>query len=155
MKMQSDRISKDNPENERRWYYDACSLEYKSCYGEILSNNRHHKIRAIASHLSLGEAYANCRIKGGEQANAFIELMTQLGNLLNIVENDGIDRIFAKIREGFPALSITDAIHLATAIAYKCEVMKTEDPDLCGLPKKKVQKIAEELSCPKFSITQG
>lgn len=143
-----------NITNIRKWYYDACVLdESKNTYYEIINKNPKFSITSITSHLGLGEAYGNCRKKGEEQAEAFISLINKLGNRLDIVGNDDIEKELIRILEVFPALSITDAIHLATAIRCKCEILRTIDPDLHRLPHKKVRKLAEEFGCPGFAIS--
>lgn len=108
-------------------YYDACVLEEELIYHEITSKS---KIKPIISHLALGEAYGNCLKNGEQQADDFLRFIGLLKKhgYLNIVGNDKIDKIFTHIRDSQDfRFSITDAIHLATAIRERCSVFTTKD----------------------------
>lgn len=145
-------------DKREKWYYDACALDSGlETYSEII--NKNHPIKPIVSHLSLGEAYGNChgRIKSKEASEAFIDLINRLKalNKLNIVGNDGINDIFDEIRNDIPHLSITDLMHLATAIKNKCNIFRTIDDDFINLSdinKKKIKEIAEKSYTPNFVI---
>ena len=133
------------------WYYDACALDRsKSSYGEMF--NKNHPIKAVVSHLSFGEAYANAHLKGEKQADAFIRLMRSLSQYVTIVGNDGCESEFKKIRSFFPRLSITDSVHLATAILNRCVVIRTIDSDFIGLPRRKLNELGSEFGLPHLSI---
>jgi len=136
-----------------RWYYDACTLDRsKSSYAEMFNNR--HRPRAVISHLSFGEAYANSHLKGPEQADAFVKLMNSLSQYIEVVGNDGCDLIFSRVREIFPRLSLTDAIHIATAIGNHCVIIRTTDQDMHGLSRTGLNDLAKEFSLPGLSITQ-
>lgn len=138
-----------------RFYYDACTLDYdKKTFDEIINKNKKFNIKSLVSHLSLGEAYGNCKRKGLNVENSFTDLVAKLGNYLTVVCNDGIEKEFKKVKEMFPTLSITDAIHVATAIKYECSVLRTTDRDLFGLPSKKVTQLGTHFSIPNFSISR-
>lgn len=137
------------------WYYDACTLDASLItHREILDNRKNHKIRAVTSHLGIGEAYSKCRLKGNEQLMAFAELVNLLKNHLDAPGNDGIEEELNFIRVECPRLSITDAIHFATALHLNCSNLRTTDPDLYSIGRKTVQKIAKKFNCKNFSITQ-
>ncbi len=139
--------------NKPRWYYDACTLERsKSAYAEMF--NSHYPIQAIISHLSFGEAYANAHLKGKEQVDAFVKLMHSLSPYIEVVENDGCDDAFAKVREKFERLKITDAMHLAIAINNGCEIVRTTDRDLYGLPKPDLKSLGQIYGLSSLAITQ-
>jgi predicted nucleic acid-binding protein len=139
-----------------RWYYDACTLDKKNVYFEIINKKRPKE--AIISHLSLGEAYGNCHIKGkqprSEALSAFSGFIEELrlGGHITIVGNDDIEDELDDIRDMFKDLSITDAIHLATAIKYKCGVFVTTDHDFLKLPKNELNKLAERFELDKLVI---
>lgn len=116
--------------------------------------NKHHPIKAVISHLSFGEAYANAHLKGEKQAYAFVRLMCSLSKYITVVGNDGCGSVFEKIRKSFPRLSITDAVHLATAILNRCVVIRTIDPDFIGLPRRKLNELGNEFGLLHLSIVK-
>ena len=133
------------------WYYDACALDSGTeVYGEMTSKS--NPIRPIVSHLALGEAYGNCHNKGKAQEDAFLRLMRVASRKMEIVGNDGIEEILSITKETFPKLSFTDAIHLATAIKFKCNIFRTSDNDFCGLDHEKVKKYGSNFEIPNFRI---
>ncbi|MCK5476558.1 MAG: PIN domain-containing protein [Candidatus Aenigmarchaeota archaeon] len=144
--------SKNN--NKCKWYYDACALDKKvDIYNKIYSCKKRNTI-SLTSALSIGEAYKNCYYKGNDQVNDFVSLINKMSSKygLEIVSNKDIDKQFTKIREKFDHLSITDAIHFATAIRHECEILVSIDNDFTGLNKKDVEGVAKELGLKKFSI---
>lgn len=142
-----------NFDGTRRWYYDSCTLDRKEAYAEIINAARKYGIVCLTSYLGIGEAHGTCLVKGEEQTEALLELLSKLGQMMRIVDNDDIDKELSEVRKEFPSLTFTDAIHLATAIKYKCENLRTNDQDLIGLPKKKVLEVAQKHGCPKFAIS--
>lgn len=135
-----------------RWYYDACVLDYdKGVYGEITSKKNPKEV--LLSHLALGEAYGNCYSKGEDTTKAFLELMRIIKKHIKVVGNDGIDKVFNDVRTTFPALAICDSIHLATAIKNQCNILRTVDPDFCGLDPSKVRELAQKFGLQNFSIS--
>ncbi len=136
------------------WYYDACALDYgKAIYGEII--NKRNPIRRVVSHLSLGEAYGNCRFKGPEQESAFLQLMRIAGKRMEIVgHDDGVETIFNSVREKFPRLSFTDAMHLATAIKNRCCVFRTADGDFDLEPAEIRDFVRKDFNIPNFKINK-
>lgn len=122
-------------------------------YAEIFDNNKRYKIISVTSHLSLGEAFGNCMKKSEEATDAFLDLIKSIQPNLEIIGNDEIDKIFSEIRMIFTRLSITDSIHLATAIRNKCENLRTVDKDLYELENKKVFNVAQKYGCKDFKIT--
>ncbi len=133
-----------------RWYYDSCALDYdKEIYGEMTSKK--NPIVPVVSHLSLGEAYGNCHRKGRPQEEAFLSLMRIVGSKIEIVGNDVADKILNEVRTTFPRLSITDSVHLATAIIAKCSIFRTMDDDF-DLDAGEVAKLAANHSVPNFKI---
>ena len=137
-----------------RWYYDACVLDKsKSAYAEMF--NRHYPIKAVISHLALGEAFANSHRRGNEVADAFMSLVRDLSPYIEIVGNDGCDAILHDVKREFQHLSITDALHVATAIKNNCVNLRTIDRDLYGIPqRKKLQEIGVKFGLRSFSITK-
>lgn len=133
-------------------YYDACALDSdKYLYSEIISTRG---FRGIASHLSLGEAYGNCFTKTKRARESFAVLIEKLveNKFLSIVGNDSVDAVLKLVRETFPALSVTDAVHLATALKKGCSVFKTGDRDFCGLNKHAVNELGKKYSIEAFRI---
>jgi predicted nucleic acid-binding protein len=148
------KILTDN--HTRKWYYDACALEGEKVYDEMYTNTK-FKIYPLVSHLSFGEAYGNVLDKGKKQISDFNRLISTVKEHcgLKVVGNDGIKSIYNKIQEINSRLSLTDSIHLATAIKNKCEIFKTRDGDLTNLSyvcKNKFAKFAKSKGCTNFNI---
>lgn len=140
-------------DTKQRWYYDACVLDhekYKEIYSEII-NKDDLRINYV-SHLSIGEAYGRCLSKGEEQAAAFISLINTLKDYIRIIGNDARPDIFNKVREKYTCLRLCDAVHLSTAIGYRCHILKTNDHNLWCLKAKEIADISEELSRTKLII---
>ena len=136
-----------------KWYYDACTLDKsKSEYAEMF--NSKYKIQPVISHLAFGEAFANSYIKGKENLDAFVLLMEKLRPFIKVVQNDGYRGILENIKESFPSLSNTDAMHLATALENGCVCIKTIDPDFCGLNRKKLSELGAKYDIPDFFINK-
>ena len=150
-------MGKRSEENRERWYYDACTLDEKNIYYEIV--NKRPSKEAIISHLSLGEAYSNCHLKKKDplgtinSLSQFIEEL-RLGNYIRIVGNDNLEKELDYVLEICSRLSTTDAIHLATAIREKCGVFVSIDSDLLGLPQKKLTKLAKKFNMPKLVVIE-
>ena len=132
------------------YYYDACALEGEEALSEIINKRIPN---AILSHLSLGEAYGVSLSKGKEKSECFIELIDRISNYIKIVGNDNIDNVFEVVRDEIPRLSITDAIHVATAIKYKCRTLRTLDKDLKGKDGKKILQLGNRFNISTFSIS--
>ena len=145
--------SKESIADKEKWYYDACTLDTHQAYTEILNHDR-SKIRSIIGHLSWGEALGNCYIKGKDKYEALNELIGRFISLVVIVGHDDTEDILRRIREEFPRLSITDALHFATAIKQGCQNLRTMDRDLYGLDKEQIKKIASEFGLENFYITR-
>ena len=142
--------------NIRKWYYDACALEGDKIYNEMYTNTK-IKIYSIVSHLSFGEAYGNVLNKGEKQISKFNNLVATVKEHcgLKVVGNDGIKSIYNEIQKINFRLSLTDSVHLATAIKYKCEIFKTRDGDLTNLSatfKNKISEFAKSKGCSNFNI---
>jgi len=121
-------------ENQESWYYDACTLSSVDVIREIV--NQSHN--SVISHLAVGESIANEYSKhgldAGQNAVSLFEQLIGLGKI-NIVGHDDVVKPYDSVRERFTSLSITDALHLATAIKYKCTVLKSADGDFCNDPR--------------------
>ena len=153
--MTDDDRKTDCEKNDKSFYYDACTLDYdKKTFDEIINKNKKFNIKSLVSHLSLGEAYGSSKHKGKDVESSFTDLVAKLGDYLTVVCNDGIEKELDKVKDIFPALSITDAIHVATALKYKCSVLRTTDKDLFDLPSKKVNQLGTYFSMPDFSISR-
>lgn len=141
-----------------RWYYDACVLDAnKRVYTEISKNLEEKNICAVTGHLGLGEAHTNVlHKKGREEATALIDLLHNLNEAGHffLVNHDDITEILQQIRTKFNNLSLSDAIHLATAIYNKCEVLRTKDRDLWGIPHDKIKLFAKQYDINNFEIKQ-
>jgi len=136
---------------KERCYYDACALDYdKGTYSYII--NERYYVESMASYLSLGEAYGNCYKKGEEKLKAFTKLMEESRDLIKIISNDYIEEQLEMVRKKFKRLTITDAVHLATALKHRCKIFRTIDPDIYKLDPEKVKELAKECNVPKFSI---
>ncbi len=140
---------------KEKWYYDACTLDDDiDIYDEIINKNKQFHRGSLVSHLSLGEAYGNCHNKDELMADAFIDLIKSLGDRIQIIGNDSIEKQFKKVKSKFTKLSITDAMHLATALKHLCSVFRTIDPDLYKLPHKKVAELGTECGMPRFCVSK-
>ena len=139
----------------RKWYFDACALDERESY-RVFMNHKKNNIDFITSHLSIGEAFSGCYWKGVDKMEAFIDLMDKLSknNILIIMGNDHINKHFNEVINKFPSLSITDAVHLATALRYKCERLVTNDSHLLKLNKKEIDTLTKSLCMPAISISQ-
>jgi predicted nucleic acid-binding protein len=119
--------------SRQKHYFDACTLEYSTgVYGVII--NKLEPNDAIVSHLSLGEACGRAIEKGKDNLDAFVLLIEALRTRIKVVGNDSIDSLIKEIwgEEGIKRISITDAIHLATAIQNGCSAFHTADGDFCN-----------------------
>jgi predicted nucleic acid-binding protein len=147
-------IKKKKRREGPKWYCDACVLEKDIIFKEITNNTPK---KPIISHLALGEAYGNCLKKGIRKANSFIEFINLLKKekYLNTIGNDNIEKVFNEIMNNDEIrMSITDAMHLATAIKNKCCIFKTTDKnDFKGTNKKKIKEIAKKYDIDDFSIS--
>lgn len=141
-------------QKEEVWYYDACVLDLPKTYADMI--NTKHPRKNIISHLALGEAYANLHIKKGEEAvNSFVSLIEKMrGFGCVLVENDGVEKQLKKVNEELERLSITDSIHLATAIKHNSNIFKTNDNDFYGCKKKICNFVCENFSIKNFSISK-
>ena len=140
----------------QKWYYDACALDDdKDTYKEVFRGKK-KGIVAVASNLSIGEAYGNSyKKKGQEAAEAFIDLIGRLNKIkaFEIVNHTGIDKKFKQVRSA-TRLSITDAMHLATAMSNECCNLITADSDLYDLPKESLKDISKECGVGYCSVTK-
>lgn len=127
-----------------RWYYDACTLDSKDTYSQIV-NKKTPPRESIISHLSLGEAFAGSHRKGKEASGTFAELIEALRDYIKIVGNDGIESELSVVRQQIGRISLTDAAHLATALKCGCIILRTSDQDLLGISKAKLREIAKIL----------
>lgn len=140
--------------DQRKWYYEACTLDLEPVMREIINLDTHSTI-AMTSHLALGEAFGNCRMKGQDKLSALNDLIGNMGDKLKIVGNDGVHEIYMKLRNEFSRITETDLLHLATAIFNGCVQFNTADPDIKDLPsssKRKIKEIAQEYNCSDFAI---
>lgn len=150
-------MAKKKNDPSQKWYYDACALENEMILKEIMKMNRKYPRLHIISHLSLGEAYGSCCNKGKEAASSFLDLMEKLLDRyfenIKIVGNDCPKKIIDYIRKNF-VLSITDALHLATAVKNKCCILRTTDYHLYNLSKQKIRGLKEKFNLSQFAITE-
>lgn len=137
-----------------KWYYDACTLDPNlGTFGEIVNK------RAIAytSNLALGESFANSLRKDPESLESFIDLIKKLretGIEIKIVGNDETEGIISQIKELCSRLSLTDSMHLATALREGCCVFRTIDPDFDDVTKDMQKQLANQHGMSTFSIVQ-
>lgn len=144
------RVKSNMPKGDSElWYYDACALEEsKGIYADLLGKR---PIMAVASHLSLGEAYGSSCYKSKAARDSFLDLIDSLMDYkkLRIIGNDGVGRIMKEIEEEVDRISETDLMHISTAIKNKCQKFVTCDSDFCGWTtgkKKKIRDIAKNSS---------
>ena len=138
----------------QRCYYDACTLDSsKKTFGEIL--NKKDGNNCIVSHLAIGEAYANSFTKQKEVPETFIKLLGQLKPFISIVNHDGIETVLDELlSQKEIRIEAADAVHVATAIKNRCEVLRTLDYGLYNIPNKKIKAFAERYGLPNFSISK-
>lgn len=135
-----------------RWYYDSCALEESvQIVGEII--NKKNPKEVIISHLTLGEALGNSLKKGEEVQDSFIKLIKTIRSYIKVVGNDNVEKILDDAYHFF-RLSLTDAIHVATAIKHKCTVLRTSDRDLYGIDKSKIARLGKKYGIENFSISK-
>jgi len=148
-------------EIKTKWYYDACTLDeaiYKDIVIEV--TNKHNPKLAVLSYLALGEAYGNLfNKKGQDEMDAFTGFLQLLKNKKHIivVGNDEIDEVLEKIRPFFDRASLTDSIHVATAIVNGCSNVLSGDRDINGIgkeKKEKIKKVAVRYGVSDFCITR-
>lgn len=142
-----------------KWYFDACALDFDIDRSVKEMTNKTY--RCYVSHLSLGEAYGNYLLKTfskpteeiKEKIAAYTIFMKRLMGHIIIVGNDNVDTIFSDLRRIF-RLSITDAIHLATAVSNGCVIFRTADIRDFGNNRKKISEyVAKQYSLPNFAIS--
>ena len=127
-------------------------VELETTLGEII--NKKDGNNCILSHLALGEAYGNSFKKGEEVFDGFIKLIGQLKPFTNIVNHDGIESVLRDLLEEKEIrIEAADAIHVATAIKNRCEVLRTIDKGLYDIPHKKVKALGERYGLD-FSISK-
>jgi predicted nucleic acid-binding protein len=136
-------------EHKLKYYYDAGALhdeDVKELFQEMINLDR-KSITPMMSHLSMGEALGNvCYKKGREQAEAFAALIYDIQKFVKIVGNDKIDEELEVVSSEFSGIGVTDAVHLATAIKYACEVFRTSDDNLSKrITKKGWKRVSERL----------
>lgn len=119
-----------------KWYYDANALDVKEVFVEI--TKKHRANETLISFLALGEAYGNNFNKSDELAESFVELIGKLRDHIKIITNEGTNGILKELMETFPRLDAADALHLATAIHNNCEMIRSGDKDIYGIPEKKL-----------------
>lgn len=137
-------------DHKTKWYYDSNALDSESgVYREII-NLKDYSTVAVTSHLALGEALGNTLKKGEEKFNAFVELIRTLKDVLLVLGHDDINGLFQDVRACYTALSITDSIHLATAIKEQCTQFKTSDNDFLGLKDEGLKQFAMKHGCETF-----
>ena len=153
------KLMRKERENKIRWYYDACTLDER--FYQIFVRDltgKHCSRKGIISHLALGEAYGNVFEKGREETEAFLGLIENLRQYIEIVGNDVDDDLIRNIQGIVSSrVDITDVIHLATAIENDCQNVFSIDGDLADIPRKKKSRIkvlASEHGIDDFSITR-
>lgn len=140
-------------EPAEKWYYDACTLdEGLVSLDEIINKSHFHK--AYTSNLAIGEACANCFNTNEEQFSAFVDLLRRLRKYIEIVGNDGVEETILEIKELCPRLSLTDSMHLATALREKCCVFRTTDLGFDDVTKDIGKQLANKHGMSTFSIGQ-
>ena len=130
-----------------KWYYDACTLDPNlGTFGEIVNK----RATAYTSNLALGESFANSLRKDPESLESFIDLIKKLretGIEINIVGNDEIKELCSR-------LSLTDSVHLATALREGCCVFRTIDSDFDDVTTDIQKQLANKHGMSTFSIVQ-
>jgi len=140
-----------------KWYYDACVLDEHS-YADIMNEGtrRHCPKTIVLSHLALGEAFGNIYNKQKPEAllafTEFINTLKENAHVSVIGNNDDASlSLFDQIRGDVSELSLTDAIHVATAIKEACSNLISNDRDINGLSEFKLKKIKARAT--KFGVT--
>lgn len=138
-------------------YLDACVLDLKEQARHFLNSQNSAKI--VTSHLAIGEAVANTGIKKGVEASKIlleflIENVNQ-GKLSFVQHDDKLsakDELLEEINEEFPRLSLTDSIHLATAVKNKCNKLISIDGDFTGIERRKLAKFGAKHEIQNLGI---
>jgi predicted nucleic acid-binding protein len=145
-----------------KWYYDACALDGRITTAYEITSSRSH--RSCTSKLAIGEACASELLKcleidpknelRFERFNVLVDLLKNLAETgLEIIGNDDIDEIVEQVKNLAPRLSMTDAIHVATAVKARCCVLCTIDPDYDEeLKKPHCKLLASNMSLEKFAV---
>ncbi len=135
-----------------KWYYDACALDVKEVFAEI--TKKHRANETLISFLALGEAYGNNFNKSDKLAEGFFELIGKLRNNIKIISNEKTNGILRELMEAFPMLDAADALHIATAIKNDCEMIRTADQDMYGIPKKKLLEFCKNQGKKNIFISE-
>jgi len=128
---------------KQKWYFDACVLDKnKDSIADIVNNAKHRQ--NCVSHLALGEAYGCClsKGKGNEKAEAFVQLINSIKKYISVIGNNISKKILDDVKLKFPKLKLADAIHLATAIDAKCDMLCTSDYDIYQYDKKDINELS-------------
>lgn len=94
------------------------------------------------------------RLLPEEAVHSFVDLILKLQGYLTIVQHDDVVTIFDQVRERFPRLSLSDAVHLATAIKCRCCVFKTSDHDFHGIGSVIKRFVEEKFSINYFGVLE-
>ncbi len=149
-------------EQKRRWYYDACALDKNKNVPQEIINLAHQGKVAVTSHLAIGEAFSNVLQKSLEKENPsilteFVELLKGLreGSYLFVKGHDSVKEEYDLLRElscikSNQRIHLADMMHLATAIGFQCDQIRTSDPDLIGISGKELREFAKTRSCHDF-----
>ena len=137
-------INLDDVQDSIKWYYDACTLTNQEELKEVINSYKKRKVIPIISHLCVGEAFSSSHLKSQEKLEAFIGLISGLGDHIKIVENDGIETQLEYVNELFSNMGFCDKIHLATALRWKCCLLKSRDGDFTGITKEKLDEVARK-----------
>jgi len=144
---------KSSKKSKPKWYFDACALrKERKTIDEIRA--RHIRKDILISYLALGEAYGSCCSENKDVEQAFKELIEEIRKYILVIKNDISNKLFEDVRSKCDRISIADAIHLATALKYKCENLITADRDLYGLSKNTKKELCNKYGISNFTITK-
>ena len=147
-------INLDDVPDSIKWYYDACTLTNREELKEVINSYKNRRVIPIISHLCVGEAFSSSHLKSREKLEAFIELIFSLGDHIKIVENDGIETQLEHVNELFSNMGFCDRIHLATALRWKCVLLKSRDGDFTGITLKKLDEVARKCGYDQIRINK-
>ena len=153
------RLSKKRLCEHTTWYLDANALTSGSAMA-ICVNAKQHNALGLVTHLALGEALGNVIDKHGmDKADLLFDLVQRLraDGKIHFHSFDSFASILDEVRKDFDRLSLTDAVHLSSAIGFKCAKFMTSDTHFSkqNVPRDALKSLCERFAAPVLSIDEN